>query len=78
MKRTRAIRRRIKTNQRLMIGGIERQIPPSGGQGASVLEVAKGIHTQNQQESGKVFSVYEANGESVGKVCVFPLQEAPS
>ena len=67
MKRARAVQRRLKTNLGRVIREIERQNPPSGGQTASLLEVAKRIYTQKPQDSGKVYSVHEPEVECIAK-----------
>ena len=67
MKRARAVQRRLKTNLGRVIREIQRQNPTTAGQTASLLEIAKRIHTQKTQDSGKVYSVHEHKVECIAK-----------
>ncbi len=46
---------------------MERQKPTAAGQTASLLWIAKRIHTQKTQGSGKVYSVHKAKVECIAK-----------
>ena len=67
MNRARAVQRKLRTNLGRVIREIERQNPPSNGQAASLLKIAKRIHAQKPQDSGKVYSVHEPNVECIAK-----------
>ncbi len=67
MKRARAVQRRLKTKLGRVIREIQRQNPTAAGQTASLLEIAKRIHAQETQDSGKVYSVHEPKVECIAK-----------
>ena len=67
MKRAKAAQRKLKTNLGRVIREIQRQNATPDGKTASLLEVAKKIHTQKPQDSGKVYSVHEPNVECIAK-----------
>jgi IS5 family transposase len=67
MKRAKAVQRRLKTNLGRVIREIQRQNPTPVGQTASLLEIAKRIHTQKTQDSSKVYSVHEPKVECIAK-----------
>jgi IS5 family transposase len=67
MKRARAVQRRLKNNPGRVMREMERQKPTAAGQTASLLWIAKRIHTQKTQGSGKVYSVHKAKVECIAK-----------
>ena len=67
MNRARAIQRKLKTNLGRVIREVEKQTPHPESSTAAMLLVAKKIHAQTRQESGKIYSVHEPEVQCIAK-----------
>ena len=67
MKRARAVQRKLKTNLARVIREVEKQAPHPESPTVAMLAVAKRIHTQTKQDSGKVYSVHEPEVQCIAK-----------
>jgi IS5 family transposase len=67
MKRARAAQRSLKTNLGRVIREVEKQTPPPEKSTAEMLVLAKKIHSQTKQTSGKIYSVHEPAVQCIAK-----------
>jgi IS5 family transposase len=67
MNRARAIQRKLKTNLGRVIREVEKQTPHPESATAAMLVVAKKIHAQTRQDSGKIYSVHEPEVQCIAK-----------
>lgn len=67
MKRARAAQRKLKTNLGRVIREVQKQTPQPGSSTAAILDVAKKIHAQTRESSGKIYSVHEPEVQCIAK-----------
>jgi IS5 family transposase len=67
MNRARAMQRKLKTNLGRVIREVEKQTPHPESATAAMLVVAKKIHAQTKQDSGKIYSVHEPQVQCIAK-----------